>query len=162
MCQAQYKALTYIVSFNLHKNSTPTPTLEILLLTPCFRWRNWSLKSLYNFPKATQFINGRAMIQTQSGLTPRLRFFCLLAATVSLPWESQKAMALPGLIHGLEIYQVHLQVLSRLWSEIAGQSFKNLGLPLQNNWQLLSFFGKNLLESQKLLCYGHSLPKSVF
>lgn len=148
------RALSFFMSYLLY--------LTMIVIVPSYRWQTLlRFRRLYNFPKATQFINGRAMIQTQSGLTPRLRFFCLLAASLPPHWESQKAMALPGLIDGLEIYQVYLQVLSRLWAESAGQSFENLGLPLQNNWQL-SFFGKNLLESQKLLCYGHSLPKSAF
>lgn len=105
--------------------AAPTPTPDVLFLPPFYRWGKWSLKSWYNFPKATQLINGRAMIQIQAYLTPRLRFFCVLVATVPPLWESQEAVGLPGLTveDDLDIYQVYLQVqvLSRLnwdrWSE---------------------------------------------
>lgn len=146
----QAKRFTYTVSFNPQKSCSSHTRSGCSILTSILQMRTVKLReSWYNFPKATQLINGRARIQIQASLTPRLRCFCVLVATVSPLWESQEAVALPGLTveDDLEIYHVFLQVLLRLcpgrWSE-----FQKSGLPLQNNWQLLSFFGKNLLESQ--------------
>lgn len=112
----------------LRRAAAHTPSPDVLFLPPFYRWGKRGVESWYNFPKATQLINGRARIQIQASLTPRLRCFCVLVATVFPLWESQEAVALPGLTveDGLEIYQVPIQVLSRLCSGIAGQSFKTL------------------------------------
>lgn len=147
----------------LRRAAAPTPSLEVLFLPPFYRWGKGSLEGWYNFPKATQLVHGRARIQIQASLTPRLRCFCVRVAIVSPLWESQEAVTLPGFTveDDLEIYHVFFQVLLRLCPEIAGQSFKDLVYHYKITGSYCLSLGKTFWKP-KLLCDGHSLLKSAF
>lgn len=62
----------------------------------------------------------------------------------------------------LEIYQVFLQVLSRLCSEIAGQSFKNLVYHYKTTGSHCLSLVKKPSGKPKLLCDGHSYSSLHF